>query len=121
RLRGGKEIHGYIYMHCLLDDTTTLTALVLMYLKCGKLDFSRKVFEMMSRKYNVAWNTMIIAYLMHTNESDGKIGNVNEESVNQVQITNDDKKRFNLKEVGAVVFGGGFESERCGETDRVVG
>ncbi|GJZ44373.1 pentatricopeptide repeat-containing protein [Tanacetum coccineum] len=66
-LRGGKEIHGYIYRHCFLDDTTALTALVFMYAKCGKLEFSRKVFEMMSKRDTVAWNTMIIANSMHGN------------------------------------------------------
>nr|GEV19711.1 pentatricopeptide repeat-containing protein At1g20230-like [Tanacetum cinerariifolium] len=66
-LRGGKEIHGYIYRHYFLDDTTALTALVFMYAKCGKLEFSQKVFEMMSKRDTVAWNTMIIANSMHGN------------------------------------------------------
>ncbi|KAI3704686.1 hypothetical protein L1987_74913 [Smallanthus sonchifolius] len=66
-LRGGKEIHGYIFRHGFLNDTTTLTALIFMYAKCGKLEISQKVFEMISRKDTVAWNTMIIANSMHGN------------------------------------------------------
>nr|XP_043631249.1 pentatricopeptide repeat-containing protein At1g20230-like [Erigeron canadensis] len=66
-LRGGKEIHGYIFRHFFLDDTTALTALIFMYAKCGKLEFSRKAFKMMSRKDTVAWNTMINANSMHGN------------------------------------------------------
>ncbi|KAK9063604.1 hypothetical protein SSX86_017475 [Deinandra increscens subsp. villosa] len=66
-LRGGKEIHGYIFRHGFLNDTTALTALIFMYAKCGKLEISRKAFEMISRKDTVAWNTMIIANSMHGN------------------------------------------------------
>ncbi|KAM0068144.1 putative tetratricopeptide-like helical domain superfamily, DYW domain-containing protein [Helianthus debilis subsp. tardiflorus] len=66
-LRGGKEIHGYIIRHGFLNDTTVLTALIFMYAKCGKLEISRKVFEMISRKDTVAWNTMIYANSMHGN------------------------------------------------------
>ncbi|KAK1440725.1 hypothetical protein QVD17_06556 [Tagetes erecta] len=66
-LRGGKEIHGYIFRHGFLNDTTALTALIFMYAKCGKLEISQKVFEMISRKDTIAWNTMIIANSMHGN------------------------------------------------------
>lgn len=66
-LRGGKEIHGYIFRHCFLNDTTALTALIFMYAKCGKLKFSQKAFEMMNTRDTIAWNTMIIANSMHGN------------------------------------------------------
>ncbi|KAI3808596.1 hypothetical protein L1987_24551 [Smallanthus sonchifolius] len=66
-LRGGKEIHGYIYRHGFLNDTTALTALIFMYAKFGKLEISQKAFKMISRKDTVAWNIMIIANSMHGN------------------------------------------------------
>ncbi|MFS7955866.1 putative tetratricopeptide-like helical domain superfamily, DYW domain-containing protein [Helianthus anomalus] len=66
-LRGGKETHGFIFRHGFLNDTTALTALIFMYAKCGKLEISQKVFEMISRKDTVAWNTMIYANSMHGN------------------------------------------------------
>ncbi|KAD5961026.1 hypothetical protein E3N88_12499 [Mikania micrantha] len=66
-LRGGKEIHGYIFRHGFFNDKTTLTALVFMYAKCGKLEISQKAFRLISKKDTVAWNTMIIANSMHGN------------------------------------------------------
>ncbi|CAK9185452.1 unnamed protein product [Ilex paraguariensis] len=66
-LRGGKEIHGYIFRHWILEDMTATTALVFMYAKCGELELSRSVFNMMPRKDKVAWNTMITANSMHGN------------------------------------------------------
>ncbi|KAK9275541.1 hypothetical protein L1049_022808 [Liquidambar formosana] len=66
-LRGGKEIHGYILRHWFVEDLTATTALVFMYAKCGDLDLSRRVFNMMPRRDTVSWNTMIIANSMHGN------------------------------------------------------
>ncbi|KAA8531780.1 hypothetical protein F0562_006503 [Nyssa sinensis] len=66
-LRGGKEIHGYIFRHWFYEDITAATALVFMYAKCGELELSRRVFNMIPRRDTVAWNTMIIANSMHGN------------------------------------------------------
>lgn len=64
-LRTGKEIHGYIFKHCFIEDLTTTTAVVFMYAKCGDLELSRRVFSLMPKKDTVAWNTIIIANSMH--------------------------------------------------------
>ncbi|EEF49272.1 pentatricopeptide repeat-containing protein At1g20230 [Ricinus communis] len=64
-LRGGKEIHGYVFRHWFIEDVTITTALVLLYAKCGDLELSRHVFNTMPRKDVVAWNTMIMANSMH--------------------------------------------------------
>ena len=66
-LRGGKQIHGYIFRHRFLDDLVTTTALIFMYAKCGELELSRRVFNMMPKRDTVSWNTMIIANSMHGN------------------------------------------------------
>lgn len=66
-LRGGKQIHGYIFRHWFFQDLTTTTALVFMYAKCGDLELSRRVFSMMTKRDTVSWNTMIIANSMHGN------------------------------------------------------
>ncbi|XP_019425725.1 PREDICTED: pentatricopeptide repeat-containing protein At1g20230-like, partial [Lupinus angustifolius] len=63
----GKEVHCYVFRHRLISDLTSATALVYMYAKCGDLNLSRSVFDMMPRKDVVAWNTMIIANAMHGN------------------------------------------------------
>lgn len=64
-LRRGREIHGYIFRHQILEGMVPLTALVLMYAKCGDLDKAREAFNQMPRKDTVAWNTMILANSMH--------------------------------------------------------
>lgn len=64
-LRGGREIHGYVFRRKFVDDMVVMTALVLMYAKCGDLDKSRGVFSQIPRKDTVAWNTMILANSMH--------------------------------------------------------
>lgn len=66
-LRGGKEIHGYMFRHWFLDDITATTALVYMYAKCGELELSGRVFKMMPVKDTVAWNTIIMSNSMHGN------------------------------------------------------
>ncbi|XP_027187589.2 pentatricopeptide repeat-containing protein At1g20230-like, partial [Cicer arietinum] len=66
-LRMGKEIHCYAFRHWKVGDLTSTTALVYMYAKCGDLNLSRNVFDMMPRKDVVAWNTMIVANAMHGN------------------------------------------------------
>lgn len=64
-LSGGREIHAYCFRHSLNRDVFIATALVLMYAKCGELDLSRKIFNMIPRKDIVSWNTMILANAMH--------------------------------------------------------
>ncbi|KAJ7981995.1 Pentatricopeptide repeat-containing protein [Quillaja saponaria] len=66
-LRMGKEVHCYIFRHWLIEDLTTTTALVDMYAKSGDLDLSRRIFNMITRKDTVSWNTMIIANSIHGN------------------------------------------------------
>ncbi|KAL2905706.1 hypothetical protein RDABS01_004416 [Bienertia sinuspersici] len=60
-LRKGKEIHAYIFIDRMCADMTTTIALVYMYAKCGELEISCQIFNMMPRKDVVAWNTIIIA------------------------------------------------------------
>lgn len=66
-LRMGKEVHCYVFRHLIVGDLTSTTALLYMYAKCGDLNLSRNVFDMMPRKDIVAWNTIIIANAMHGN------------------------------------------------------
>ncbi|KAK8968769.1 Pentatricopeptide repeat-containing protein [Platanthera guangdongensis] len=63
--RGGKEIHGYMFRHCFMKNKRIMTALVLMYAKCGDLMKSRLVFERMTDRDVVAWTAMICANSMH--------------------------------------------------------
>ncbi|KAL6314433.1 hypothetical protein AAG906_025918 [Vitis piasezkii] len=47
--RGGKQIHGYVFRHCVVTWNF------------------RRVFSMMRKRDTVSWNTMIIANSMHGN------------------------------------------------------
>lgn len=66
-LRGGKEIHGYILRHQIIEDVTVATALIFMYAKCGDLGLAQRVFSKLHRRDTIAWNTMIMANSMHGN------------------------------------------------------
>nr|GMC66052.1 pentatricopeptide repeat-containing protein At1g20230-like [Ipomoea batatas] len=66
-LRAGKEIHGFVFRHGFSMDTTVATALLFLYAKCGALELSSRVFNLIPTKDTVAWNTMIFANSMHGN------------------------------------------------------
>ncbi|KAH7673570.1 TPR-like protein [Dioscorea alata] len=61
----GRESHAYIVRHGFEKDVMLSTAILLMYAKCGELENSRKVFNAMTTKDTVTWNTMILANSIH--------------------------------------------------------
>ncbi|CAA3018796.1 pentatricopeptide repeat-containing At4g33990 isoform X1 [Olea europaea subsp. europaea] len=59
----GKSIHGFSIRRCwIMEDTIIGNAVVDMYAKIGALDPARKVFEELSCKDVISWNTMITGY-----------------------------------------------------------
>ncbi|XP_020275567.1 pentatricopeptide repeat-containing protein At4g19220, mitochondrial-like isoform X2 [Asparagus officinalis] len=64
-LRFGREIHGYIVRFGFCDNIFIASALVDMYSKCGRLEFSERVFESSAEKTTASWNSMISAYGFH--------------------------------------------------------
>ncbi|KAI5655844.1 hypothetical protein M9H77_33031 [Catharanthus roseus] len=66
RLDRGEWIHSYIKNHrSIKPDVLLLTALVTMFAKCGAMDMAKEVFDEMSEKNTVSWNSMIMGYGMH--------------------------------------------------------
>ncbi|CAK9168226.1 unnamed protein product [Ilex paraguariensis] len=63
-LKLGRSIHGYIMKRLDLDQVLG-TALIDMYSKCGFLSNGRAVFELLSSKDLISWNTMIASYGIH--------------------------------------------------------
>ncbi|KAK4743817.1 hypothetical protein SAY87_010129 [Trapa incisa] len=63
-LRLGRSIHGYILRR---DDLDLIlgTALIDFYSKCGALILARTLFDSLSFKDSVSWNTMIACYGTH--------------------------------------------------------
>lgn len=64
-LAKGKEIHAYAIRNMLGSDIGVGSALVDMYAKCGCLNLSRKVFDIMPIRNVITWNVIIMAYGMH--------------------------------------------------------
>lgn len=64
-LRHGKQVHAYIYRVGYSFQTSLNNALITLYAKCGNLDSSLRVFQKMTSKDAVTWNSMISAYAQH--------------------------------------------------------
>ncbi|XP_006648936.2 putative pentatricopeptide repeat-containing protein At3g01580 [Oryza brachyantha] len=64
-LQQGQMFHGYIIKSGSLYDVSICNALISMYAKLGRIDFSQQIFERMDVKDIVSWNSMINAYGMH--------------------------------------------------------
>ncbi|ESR62056.1 hypothetical protein CICLE_v10014257mg [Citrus x clementina] len=64
-LHYGKEIHSLMIKDSCRSDNIAESVLIDLYAKCGNLDFARTVFDMMQRKQEAAWNSMIAAYGCH--------------------------------------------------------
>ncbi|KAJ7944560.1 Pentatricopeptide repeat-containing protein [Quillaja saponaria] len=64
-LRHGKQVHGYIFRHGFSLEISLSNALITMYAKCGILDRSLEVFNMMFDRDTVSWNALISAYARH--------------------------------------------------------
>lgn len=65
-LKKGEEVHHYIMQRGLdINNLSLATALVDMYSKCGQLEQSRELFDLMKEKDLISWNVMISGYGMH--------------------------------------------------------
>ncbi|KAJ0984969.1 hypothetical protein J5N97_003325 [Dioscorea zingiberensis] len=64
-LSKGKMIHGYQVRKGVLSDALVENALLDMYMKCGCLGYGQRIFNSMTFKNLVAWNTMIAGYGSH--------------------------------------------------------
>ncbi|XP_077231628.1 pentatricopeptide repeat (PPR-like) superfamily protein [Tasmannia lanceolata] len=62
-LKQGKEIHGYIVKNGFVPNVSLVTSLMIMYSKCGSLEYSCKLFEGMERRNVISWTAMIDSYL----------------------------------------------------------
>nr|GLL26407.1 pentatricopeptide repeat-containing protein At3g49740 [Ipomoea trifida] len=61
----GKQIHGYILKFGLFLETSIGNTLIALYSKCGILHWSTRVFQIMTERDVVSWNSMISAYAQH--------------------------------------------------------
>ncbi|GAB2265369.1 hypothetical protein Dimus_000428 [Dionaea muscipula] len=61
----GEEIHRHVVRYGFHGDVFVLNALVAMYAKCGDIVKARRVFDKISIKDLVSWNSMITGYFHH--------------------------------------------------------
>lgn len=61
-LQIGKEIHGYAFRLGIGTNVVVGGALLSMYSKCGRLELSRRVFDMLPQKDSIAYSSLISGY-----------------------------------------------------------
>ncbi|CAN8286327.1 unnamed protein product [Cochlearia groenlandica] len=59
----GKQIHGFLRKTRIWSDLFLQNCLIGFYLKCGCLGFARQVFDRMSQRDSVSYNSMIDGYV----------------------------------------------------------
>ncbi|XP_056684186.1 pentatricopeptide repeat-containing protein At3g63370, chloroplastic [Spinacia oleracea] len=64
-LKKGKEVHGFLIKQGFLLEGSIASSLVDMYARCGTLENSFKVFDIVKEKDTVLWTCMIHACGMH--------------------------------------------------------
>ncbi|KAM7515166.1 hypothetical protein LguiA_004749 [Lonicera macranthoides] len=72
-LKLGKTIHGYAIKSDLYRNICVDGSLVDMYSKCGRNDYTEKVFIEIETKNTAVWNKMIAAYV-NTGEREAALG-----------------------------------------------
>eukprot|EP01018_Ginkgo_biloba_P018893 Gb_18914 [translate_table: standard] len=66
-LQRGKDIHDCLIRNGFESNVFVGSALVDMYAKCGEIESARQVFDKMSERNVVSWNTMIAGYVQNGN------------------------------------------------------
>ncbi|KAJ4807697.1 Pentatricopeptide repeat-containing protein [Rhynchospora pubera] len=61
----GQNIHRHVVRSGFGNDLYSLNALVDMYAKCGHIQAARKVFDVISERDLISWNSMLVAYSRH--------------------------------------------------------
>jgi pentatricopeptide repeat protein len=64
-LEQGRWLHSYLEKKKVLSDVVVQTALIDMYMKCGRLDLAMLIFESMAERSVVTWNVMIVGLGTH--------------------------------------------------------
>lgn len=62
-LNHGKEIHAYAVKNCFFPNVSIVTSLMIMYSKCGVLDYSFKLFNGLEARSVISWTAMIESYV----------------------------------------------------------
>ncbi|XP_029151409.1 pentatricopeptide repeat-containing protein At1g71460, chloroplastic isoform X1 [Arachis hypogaea] len=62
-LKRGKEIHAYALKHWFLPHVSIASSLMVLYSKCGLIEYCRNLFDGMERRNVILWTAMFDAYV----------------------------------------------------------
>ncbi|KAJ0035016.1 hypothetical protein Pint_24690 [Pistacia integerrima] len=62
RVKEGEEIYGFMVKSGWDCDLIVQNAVLDLFIRCGKVDFARRLFDEMEEKDVVSWNTMVSGY-----------------------------------------------------------
>ena len=62
-LNQGKEVHAYAVKNYFLGNISIVSSLMMMYSKCGVLDYSVRLFDGMRHRNVILWTAMIDSYV----------------------------------------------------------
>ncbi|WCJ41590.1 Pentatricopeptide repeat-containing protein At4g39530 [Euphorbia peplus] len=65
-VEGGKAIHGHVMRRGVEMDASFVNALIDFYVKCGKVETARKVFDRMVDRNLISWTAMIAGYMQNS-------------------------------------------------------
>lgn len=66
-LKLGKEIHAYALKHWFLPHVSIISSLMVLYSKCGMIEYSIKLFDGMEKRNVILWTAMIDSYIENGN------------------------------------------------------
>lgn len=62
-VRKGMEIHGFAIRHLFDSDVFIGSSLIDMYSKCTRVDYLRRVFDLLPKPDAISWNSIITLFL----------------------------------------------------------
>ncbi|GAV76405.1 PPR domain-containing protein/PPR_2 domain-containing protein [Cephalotus follicularis] len=62
-IEGGKQIHAYVLRSVTEMDVSVVNVLLDLYMKCGRVQTARKLFDQMDIRDVISWTTMIAGYM----------------------------------------------------------
>lgn len=61
----GRQVHNHVLRREVPSFVVLQNSLIDMYSKCGKLSYSRRVFDTMPERTVISWNAMLVGYSKH--------------------------------------------------------
>ncbi|KAL9297109.1 hypothetical protein ACSQ67_023005 [Phaseolus vulgaris] len=62
-LEQGRQIHAYALKHWFLPNVSITSQLMMMYSKCGVVEYSRRLFDNMEQRNVISWTAMIDSFI----------------------------------------------------------